>query len=78
MKTKKLSKAQQTVIDLMNEGWEMGVSKGYYSRIWLQKNGVGKGGESKNVHLNTFCALRDIGLIEINREGYPTDVYGLK
>ena len=73
----KLSKAQQRVIDLMSEGWELGHSRGYQTSAWMQKDGIGRGGDSEKVNANTFFALRGKGLITVAREGFPTNVYKL-
>lgn len=73
----KLSKSQQQVVDKMRDGWELGYSSGFFTRSWLQKNGIGKGGETINVRVNTFLLLRDKNVIEKSRSAYPTDVYRL-
>lgn len=73
----KLSPRQQEVIDLMNDGWEMGVSVTMDSRCWLQKNGVGRGGKTLRVHGGTFNSLWDKGLIEPCEYSFPTRKYRL-
>ncbi len=73
----KLSKTQQEVIDLMKSGWELGQSMAIHSRTWLQKNGLGRGGETKNVSGATVHALYRKGLID-SKDNFPTRKYYLK
>ena len=73
----KLSKAQQEVVDLMREGWELGVSTDFTGRCWLQKGGCGKGGETKDVRSTTVGALREAGVIKICGYSFPTTRYQL-
>ena len=60
----KLSQRQLEVLRLLKEGWELGH---YFTwgtiDCWLQKNGLGFGGETKKVNLNTLHSLRNRGLI---------------
>lgn len=74
---KKLSPAQQRVLALMAEGWELGVSCGLESFAWLQQGGIGKGGPSENVRLNTVHALLDRKLIRAKRREFPSQRYEL-
>ena len=73
----KLSPAQADVIDRMTNGWELGVSVTMNGRAWLQKGGVGKGGETKAVSISTLSALSHLGLIVRAKDGFPTVVYSL-
>lgn len=74
----KLSTAQRKVIDLMKSGWEMGVRSSLMEqRCWLQKDGVGRGGETHSVNGNTFNSLHSNGLIEQAQYGFPTSKYRL-
>ena len=45
----------QNVHNLMLDGWQLGFSSG---RWWLQKGGLGKGGEAKDVHATTAWKMR--------------------
>ena len=74
---KKLSPAQQRVLDLMAEGWELGLSHGPYPRTWLQKGGVGRGGLTEGVGSSTYIALYTKGLIRTGERTYPTQKYEL-
>lgn len=74
-KKKKLSATQLHILELMNDGWELGHSRGMYPGFWIQKNGIGKGGESKSISSATFHVLLDTKSIEKFKEGYPTDKY---
>ena len=71
MTMNKLTKLQQKVVDLMKAGWELGVSDHFTttSRMerycWLQKNGLGKGGLTEKVNMNTLQALISKGMIKL-------------
>lgn len=73
----KLSNAQSEIISLMLDGWELGLSTSGYVGAWVQRGGVGAGGTTKRVKINTFLALRDRGLIEKKYERFPTSIYRL-
>lgn len=75
---RKLTPIQQEVIDLMKQGWELGGSMGIGSRSWLQKGGLGKGGESKEVKSSTVHTLEYLGYIERGESHFPTLHYRLK
>ncbi len=76
-KVQTLSKNQQEVLDFMKKGWELGSSMGFDSRCWLQKDGCGRGGLSKDVNGNTFYALYQRNLIEIKTSKFPLITYKL-
>jgi len=65
---KKLNDKQQKVIDLLKDGWELGVSSGWGPNaspsIRLQKGGLGKGGETYYFKSQTLYALERMGLIK--------------
>ena len=73
----KLSKAQQEVVNLLSDGWEIGHSLTFDGRFWIQKGGAGRGGESKNLNANTACALIKAGIIICTERGFPTARYSL-
>lgn len=73
----KISSSQASVLQYMRSGWELGHSLGYKSRIWLQKNGIGKGGESINVPAKSFGKILAYNLIELKEKRYPTHIYQL-
>lgn len=78
-KAKALSKVQAEVLALLQSGeWELGesVARLSGSRYWLQKGGVGRGGESREVRWSTAKALIDAGLIEAPY-AFPTLKYRL-
>jgi hypothetical protein len=64
----KLSDKQKEVIRLMREGWGTAITYGMYAGAWMQKNGIGKGGESKSLRPDTVHRLIDLKLIEDNNE----------
>ncbi len=74
----KLSDAQQHIVDLMKDGWQLGMSTaGLNRRSWIQKGGCGSGGEAENVHGNTVHALQDRGVITVDQDGFPSRTYKL-
>lgn len=73
----KTTSAQRHVLRYMRSGWELGHSKSYINRRWLQKGGCGKGGESINVHPKTFNSLLSNKLIEFKRKTPTASIYQL-
>lgn len=73
-KAKKLSKAQQGVLAMMADGWELGSSSTFTGGSWLQKGGLGRGGESRVVSSATVTALVRAGAIK-QHYGFPTSRY---
>jgi hypothetical protein len=71
----KLSDNQKEVIKLMREGWGLGKSNGLSTRSWLQKNGIGRGGEAKTISNNTFLSLVKKKLIAQKKYDFPTATY---
>ena len=53
----KLSKSQQHVVDLMDQGWHLGMTGGINPEPWLQRDGLGYGGPTERIHRGTFWAL---------------------
>lgn len=73
-----LTPKQREVVDRLREGWELGVSKSLdRQRVWIQKNGVGRGGESVDLRPRTFEALKSAGLLVPSKSKYPTYAYVL-
>lgn len=73
----KLTKNQQEVIDLLNTGWSLGQSKTINGRDRLQKDGLGKGGETKDVRKGTIYKLSKLGLIKSTGYGFPSEEFKL-
>lgn len=73
----KLSNLQQEVLDKMKAGWQLGVGMSYQGRAWLQKGGCGRGGETKTVNSATVWALRNKGLIALDKREFPLQTYKL-
>ncbi|MBV6885955.1 hypothetical protein [Xanthomonas euvesicatoria] len=67
------------VIGLMRNGWEMAlrVRPGLAPTCWLEKNGVGSGGESKSVDIETFNVLVDRGVFQVKNIGCRVNIYAL-
>ncbi len=74
----KLSKNQQEVVNRIKEGWALCVSNSFNRRVWLQKDGCGRGGDTEPVHGSTFYALYKRELVELKKDGYPTQCWGYK
>jgi hypothetical protein len=74
---KKLSKTQYKVLQLMNEGWQLGTDTFNKNRTWLQKNGIGHGGETFEVKQNTLNSLKKLNLIDFDKEQYPVNIFKL-
>ena len=75
--TVKLSKTQAEVVELMRQGWELGESSGFDYHVWLQKGGIGKGGEVKKVSSSTVHALWKKKVIVVAKRDYPNSIYKL-
>lgn len=75
---RKLTEAQQEVMDLIKQDWELGNSLGINGRCWIQKGGLSKGGESKTVSSSTVRTLEYLGYIERGESHFPTLHYKLK
>lgn len=72
----KISEAQQRVLDLMKEGYELGHYTGIYSNVRLQYNRLGSGTHTVGVNKNTFLSMRKNKLIVRSEErGYNLTVY---
>jgi len=71
---------QEEILRLMAEGWELGHSTSGWGGGpwgWLQKQGLGRGGETISVRANTAWALMRKGLIKSTGFGFPTERYVL-
>jgi hypothetical protein len=78
-KPAKLSENMQTVVNLMQYGWELCRDGGPGGSAWMQDGGCGGGGMSIAVHQATFFALYDRGLIEqVDRKKLGTHRYRLR
>lgn len=76
---KKLSKAQQEVVDLMKAGWALCQDRSFRGGYWLQQDGCGRGGKHKRLNANTAFALFQRGLlVSDDPDRWPTTSYRLK
>lgn len=73
----KLTEAQEHVVTRLKEGWELGWSLTMDGRVWLQKDGVGRGGITEKVSTATAKALRDAGVIVCDKREFPSSRYRL-
>ena len=68
---------QREVLEKMVAGWALCVSISFDSRVWLQQNGCGRGGTSRDVHRSSFTALRQKKLVILERSDFPTSCWEL-
>ena len=67
----KLTAVQQKILDLMDDGWELGESMGLNPNAWIQQGGLGRGGKAQEVRLSTLFGLEQKGLIKVVEEIFP-------
>ncbi|MCB7130196.1 MAG: hypothetical protein J3T61_11735 [Candidatus Brocadiales bacterium] len=73
----KLTKPMKTVLRLMGSGWELGSGTGSMDGPpFLQKGGVGYGGDTAKTNWNTIGGLLDRKLI-VQHYKFPTATYSL-
>jgi hypothetical protein len=77
VKQMKLSERMKEVLILMRDNWELGRSLTMSGRSWLQKNGLGRGGSTKDVRADTFYALYKRGLIQSVKRAFPMERWAL-
>lgn len=53
---------EKEAIDLLGKGWELGRSP-ISGNLWMQENGLGSGGNSKNMDENVLTSLLSKGII---------------
>ncbi len=75
---RKLTDTQQEVLDLINDGWELGSDVTMSGGYWLQKEGIGRGGETKVVSSSTVRTLEYLSYIERGEYSFPILHYRLK
>jgi hypothetical protein len=73
----KLTPAQSSVLGYIRGGWELGSTHAFSSRKWIQKGGIGRGGESINVHPKTFVKLLNLKLVVFKEKKHSCSVYQL-
>ena len=71
-----ITPAQKQVLQRMEDGWALGYTSYMYS-WWLQRNGLGRGGDTEQVHGTTGHHLRTNGLIRKKKDGFPTSEFVL-
>lgn len=74
--TRKLSKTQRELLEKIASGeWELGTSTTIASRrhhAWIQRGGIGRGGETVGVSRATVHALFRRGMIAHGDKSFPT------
>ena len=73
-----IGKRQQEILQLMLDGWELGQSLNLHSSFWLQKGGLGKGGEAKhNISPDVCFTLYKKGYIRTKYRKFPREAFEL-
>ncbi len=74
---KKLSTAQQRVVNLMEQGYQLGRHRRMVggSAYRLQEGGIGKGGKSEKTTKTVVLAMLNAGVIEVDQQGWNTSTY---
>lgn len=68
--------AQAAVLGKIVDGeWELGRSVTMDGQAWVQRGGIGFGGESANVHGATFLALWRAKWVASKGRAFPTERY---
>lgn len=77
--TIKLTKLRAQILNRMRDGWEMGMAPKLRlgTSYWIQRNGVGRGGETQRFNSSTFEYFLSNKLIELKAKRYPTSIYQL-
>lgn len=73
----KLTPTQQRVVDLMEQGWELGCSMTIDGKPWIQQGGLGKGGKTEKVSIATLDGLLKKKVIQMAYRRFPTTAYCL-
>jgi len=69
---------QKEILHLMSEGYELGLDISYRGGYWLQKGGLGRGGESKHDISSDVCwSLRRKDYISTKYRRFPTEAFQL-
>ena len=76
-KPTKLSNSQREIIGLMRDGWTLAEDTDKRGKAYIQKGGIGKGGESLDVNSKTVNALYTQKIIRITKQSFPTNEYAL-
>ena len=58
----RLSIKEKNILELMKLGWELAYDN-FSTHSWVQKNGIGRGGETVKVSPRTLKSLKEKGLI---------------
>lgn len=71
--TRKLSKTQRELLEKIASGeWELGTSTAIRRSAWIQRGGIGRGGEVVTVNHATVHALYRRGMITYGDKSFPT------
>ena len=58
---------EEKILRLMSQGWQLGLSFGFRrsrARAWIQLGGIGRGGDTIDIHMSTFKKLDESGKIK--------------
>lgn len=74
----RLGEKQKEILNLMNNGWELGRNLTMQGNYWLQKGGCGRGGETKHdISPDSVHGIYKKGLIRVNKKSFPLETYEL-
>lgn len=74
----RLGKQQRKILELMTQDWQLGLSLGLHPHYWIQKGGLGKGGEANhNLNQVTCLSLVKNGYIRVAYRKFPTEAFEL-
>lgn len=70
--------AQTAVLERIADGeWELSQSMTMDGRTWMQRGGIGRGGEAKNVNAATFHALWKAKWVVSKGRSFPNNLYAI-
>lgn len=72
----KLGHKQIEILGKMTNGWELGISLGLHPNWWIQKGGLGKGGEAiHDLPSASMGSLYRNKLIRVRERSFPTEYW---
>jgi len=74
----RLGKRQKDILIKMSNGWELGITLTIHGGLWMQKGGLGRGGEAiRNISSDSVWSLYNKHLIKIAYRHFPTQGFVL-
>ena len=73
-----LGSRQREILQLIVDGWELGLDLTLGGNYWIQKGGLGRGGESNRKISSDACqSLRNKGYIAAKYRVFPVQAFEL-